>query len=70
MKQLIGSHSLKVESIKPMWFDSFYVSMLSEKYKTGKANLVKGAWTGAMSNVKALANKEKASSLIYIISVV
>lgn len=68
MKRLLASHGLQLRSIQPMWFDSFYVSLLSEKYKTGHSNLVKGFWNGALSNIKALFNKEKASSLIYIVS--
>jgi hypothetical protein len=44
------------------------VSLLSEQYKTGKKNLVKGVWNGFASNTKALFNKEKCSSLIYVIA--
>jgi 2-polyprenyl-3-methyl-5-hydroxy-6-metoxy-1,4-benzoquinol methylase len=67
MKKLLADHQLKLKSVKPMWFDSFYVSMLSEKYKTGRNNLAKAFSTGAISNCKALLNREKSSSLIYII---
>lgn len=56
------------ESIQPMWYDSFYVSMLSEQYKNGSANLIGALWTGIVSNVKAFMNNKKASSLIYIFS--
>jgi 2-polyprenyl-3-methyl-5-hydroxy-6-metoxy-1,4-benzoquinol methylase len=48
----------------PMIFDSFYVSMLSEKYKNG--NIVMGALTGAISNLNAKKNNNY-SSLIYIL---
>ena len=68
MKTLLTSHAMKVEETKPMWYDSFYVSLLSEKYKTGKANLVKGFVNGNISNLKATGNTEKCSSLIYIVS--
>lgn len=68
MQKLLQSHGLQLKTIKPMWFDSFYVSLLSEKYKSGRSNLVKGFFNGAVSNLKAMFNKEKASSLIYIIS--
>jgi 2-polyprenyl-3-methyl-5-hydroxy-6-metoxy-1,4-benzoquinol methylase len=68
MKQLIQQHGLQLKAIRPMWFDSYYVSMLSEKYKTGKQSLVKGALAGAVSNGKALFNRERCSSLIYIIT--
>ena len=67
MKQLMLLHGLKLKTIKPMWFDSFYVSMLSEKYKNKNAGFVSAMITGAISNLKALFSKESCSSLIYII---
>ena len=66
--QLLLKHSLQLKDIKPMWYDSFYVSMLSEKYKTGKNNFLVAAWNGCVSNWKALFDKEKCSSLIYIVT--
>ena len=36
MKTLLEKHGMKVEKMKPMWYDSVYVSMLSEQYKTGQ----------------------------------
>lgn len=68
MRTLLQKQGLSLKDVKPMWFDSFYVSLLSEKYKTGKASLVKGFWRGLVSNLKAAGNKEKCSSLIYIIN--
>ena len=68
MNKLLAPHQLRINKIVPMWFDSFYVSLLSEKYQSGHANLVRGFWNGAISNAKTLARKERASSLIYIIS--
>jgi SAM-dependent methyltransferase len=67
MRKLLENHNLALVSVRPMWFDSFYVSLLSEKYKTGKGNLVKGAWAGFVSNFKTLFQKERCSSLIYVI---
>ncbi|WP_298492607.1 class I SAM-dependent methyltransferase [uncultured Algibacter sp.] len=66
ISKLVSKQSFKVEKVKPMWFDSFYVSMLSEKYKTGKMNPIKGFCIGLLSNLKAITSKE-VSSLIYII---
>lgn len=65
MESLLAAHGLKVIEMKPMWFDSFYVSMLSEKYKTG-GNIIKACFTGAASNLKALNDSGKCSSVIYI----
>lgn len=66
VSKLVSKYNMEVIKIKPMWFDSFYVSMLSEKYKNGKMNPIRGFWIGLLSNLKALSTKE-ASSLIYII---
>ncbi|WP_298364929.1 class I SAM-dependent methyltransferase [uncultured Lutibacter sp.] len=63
---LFKKYNLIVEKVLPMYFDSFYVSLLSEKYKTGKSNLVKAFIVGLRSNLKAISTKEY-SSLIYII---
>ena len=68
MAALLSSHGLKIDAIKPMWYDSFYVSMLSEKYKNGKGNIVKAFCIGLLSNLNAFFNREKCSSLIYVIS--
>lgn len=61
---------MKIEKIHPMHFDSYYVSMLSEKYQKGKispANLTKAFLNGFRSNLKGQKDISKYSSLIYII---
>jgi 2-polyprenyl-3-methyl-5-hydroxy-6-metoxy-1,4-benzoquinol methylase len=68
MEQLLKTYHLKITSIKPMWYDSFYVSMLSEKCKNGKGNIVKAFFNGFISNLKAMGDKSKCSSLIYVVS--
>jgi 2-polyprenyl-3-methyl-5-hydroxy-6-metoxy-1,4-benzoquinol methylase len=64
---LMSKHGLKVISKKPMWFDSFYISLLSSKYKNGKTNWIGAGLSGLRSNLKALLNKDHCSSVIYII---
>ena len=66
ISNLVSKQTMEVVKVKPMWFDAFYVSMLSEKYKTGKMKPLKGFWYGLLSNIKAQSSKE-VSSLIYII---
>ncbi len=63
MSQLF-SENMKLLKTKPMIFDSFYVSLLSEKYKTGNSFAIKALWIGFLSNISALSTKEY-SSLIY-----
>ncbi len=67
MNKLMDLHGLVIKKMKPMWFDSFYVSMLSEKYSNGKGNLAKAFLVGLLSNIKTISNNNKCSSVIYII---
>jgi 2-polyprenyl-3-methyl-5-hydroxy-6-metoxy-1,4-benzoquinol methylase len=64
--KLFQKHKMEVVSIRPMWFDAFYVSMLSEKYKGNKLYLISAFFVGLWSNLKAIFTKEH-SSLIYIL---
>lgn len=66
MQVLLEQKGFALEAVKPMWFDSFYVSMLSEKYRN-KGNLLKAVWTGFVSNMKAFSDFKKCSSVIYVI---
>ena len=66
ISKLVSKVSMEVVKTKPMYFDAFYVSLLSEKYKNGKMNFLKGIWMGMLSNLKSIKSKE-ASSLIYSI---
>ena len=65
MRQLMSRNQLKVYSIKPMWFDSFYVSMLSTQYQGGKVNYFNSVWQGIRSTIRTMQDLERASSLIY-----
>lgn len=70
MANLMEKHAMQIETVKPMWFDSFYVSMLSTKYKNGHTGLINSVKTGLMSNMKGNSSDDKAlntSSLFYII---
>lgn len=65
IEQLLKPYGFKLVQTKPMKFDSFYVSMLSEKYKTGSVNLVSAFIKGWQSNLKAKSAADY-SSVIYI----
>ena len=66
IEKLFDKQNMNLEDIKPMWFDSFYVSLLSEKYKSGKMNFISGFFIGLISNVSGLFKKEF-SSHIYVL---
>jgi SAM-dependent methyltransferase len=67
MKGLVEKHGMKLLSCKPMWYDSFYVSMLSSKYKSGSTRLLSAFINGLRSNISAMSEVKRCSSVIYII---
>lgn len=62
---LFKKFGFRLMEIVPMKFDSFYISLVSEKYKFGKTNMASGFWNGLISNLSA--HKNGYSSQIYII---
>ncbi|HUH46035.1 MAG TPA: class I SAM-dependent methyltransferase [Arenibacter sp.] len=64
--RIFKEHDMEIVKMKPMLFDAFYVSLLSEKYKTGKSNLINVLWVGLRSNLYGMWTKEY-SSHIYIL---
>jgi 2-polyprenyl-3-methyl-5-hydroxy-6-metoxy-1,4-benzoquinol methylase len=68
MQAILENNGLTIVNIIPMKLDSFYVSMLSEKYKQATYplfQLPKAFWIGLISNWKAK-NQNAYSSLIYV----
>lgn len=64
---LFEKHDMKLQQLLPMWFDSFYIAMLSEKHKYGKTNYLRAVFNGLISNLKAKKTGNTFSSQIYII---
>lgn len=65
IQNLFLKYNFQLIKFKPMWFDSFYVSLLSEKYKNGKMNFIKGFLIGFYSNLSGIFKNEY-SSHIYV----
>nr|WP_294773552.1 class I SAM-dependent methyltransferase [uncultured Flavobacterium sp.] len=66
IEKLFAEKEMKLVEVLPMKFDSFYVSLLSEKYKSGKMNFIRAFFVGWKSNLNGKKTKEY-SSHIYII---
>lgn len=66
ISELVKKENMKLVETLPMIFDAYYVSLLSEKYKSGWMNPFKAFWIGWHSNYGARRSKEY-SSHIYII---
>lgn len=66
IKAIFENHELTLVETIPMKFDAYYVSLLSEKYKSGFMNPFKAFYIASLSNYKARSTKEY-SSLIYVL---
>jgi SAM-dependent methyltransferase len=60
-KHLFSGTGFKQTDSRPLIFDAFYVSLLSEKYKAGKGNFIKALYIGLKSNLKARFSSEYSS---------
>lgn len=65
-QKLMYKNELKKVKIYPLWFDSFYISILSEKYKKSKFGFLRAIPIALISNIKALFDRNW-SSVIYLI---
>jgi 2-polyprenyl-3-methyl-5-hydroxy-6-metoxy-1,4-benzoquinol methylase len=66
ISELFKNAEMEVVHIAAMKFDSFYVSLLSEKYKTGKSKFLKAFCIGLISNIKAMKSKEYSSQIYFL----
>ena len=67
MDRLMQQFGFQVKACRPMWYDSFYVSMLSEKYLNRNTPVIHALWRGLQSNWKAVSDTRRCSSVIYLI---
>lgn len=66
ISELFKKVNIKLVKVLPMKFDAYYVSLLSEKYRSGYMNPLKAFWIGFKSNLKGKRINEY-SSHIYVL---
>lgn len=66
IEKLFSEQGFRLVGTHPMWFDAFYVCILSEKNKKSKFAFLKGMILGAYSNFRAIFTKEY-SSVVYVL---
>jgi 2-polyprenyl-3-methyl-5-hydroxy-6-metoxy-1,4-benzoquinol methylase len=64
--RLFQNYGFKLVNSKPMIFDSYYISLLSEKYRQGKRNYILGICNGFASNLNAWYSNGDYSSITYV----
>ena len=65
MRVVFSSLGFKLLKTKGMFWDPFYVSMVSEKYKSSKLWFIKGFFVGLASCLASIFNKNP-SSVVYV----
>jgi len=68
MKKLLTNHGFEILTMLPQKLDAFYVSMLSEKYRSGKNNYFISIINGFRSNMHAWKPGRGYSSQIFVCS--
>jgi len=62
---LAQKYGFKLKSSRGLIFDSFYISLLSNEYKTGNKRLLHSFCIGLLSNLRAMLGKPNYSSNLY-----
>ena len=68
MKDLFSTHNFQLTETLPMHWDSFFVSILSEKTLCNNLFFLRGFFVGLISNVRAVFSGQY-SSLIYVLNI-
>ncbi len=68
LHKLVLKHGFIIQKTIPQKLDAYYVTMLSEKYQSGKSNYLKSVILGFWSNLQARRQKIGYSSQIFILS--
>lgn len=66
IQQLGSKHGFCLANRKPMPFDAFYISILSEKIRQSKLPFMKGCITGIQAWFKSLTKIDESSSMTYV----
>jgi 2-polyprenyl-3-methyl-5-hydroxy-6-metoxy-1,4-benzoquinol methylase len=65
--RLLKNHALGIIKTIPQKLDAFYISLLSERYKSGHGNFFMALLQGIISNFRAWEKRDAYSSTIFVI---
>jgi SAM-dependent methyltransferase len=66
LTRLLRNHGFSVQTVLPQTLDAYYVSLLSEKYRSGASGYLKAFFSGFSSNLKGRNRDYGYSSQIFI----
>jgi len=67
VNNIFEKYGFVMKEVQPMKFDSYYVSLLSEKYLGNKLSFISAFFKGFYSNLKSSKSSPNTSSLLYIL---
>jgi len=67
-RRFIEERGFKIIAMHSLPLDVIYISILSEKYRGSKLHFLAGVIKGMWFGIRSLFNKERSSSLIYVLS--
>jgi SAM-dependent methyltransferase len=65
--RLVANSGLKIEKIRRLLPDVFYISVLSERNKGSRLPFIRGFLNGILFTIKSALRRSRASSLIYVL---
>lgn len=63
LQERVEAQGFRLLKTYPLWFDSFYISILSETYAKNKFAFLRGLFVGLYSNIRALFSQEYSSKI-------
>lgn len=69
IRTLLRDYGMELLRVRPMWFDAYYICLLSESYlgRSKLASMLRGFLLGLWSNIVSLLSKRPTSSSLYVI---
>lgn len=67
LQKLAHRHKFKIVRIRAMYFDAFYIALLSEQYRTGRKRYLRAFWQGLRTTLHSLFNQTVSSSVMYVL---
>lgn len=68
MKRMAKEQEFVINKIRPLWFDAYYISILSERINKNRFSFIRGMVIGSWSNLKAWLYNAEFSSLVYVLT--
>ena len=68
MKRMVKEQGFEINKTIPLWFDAYYISILSERINKNRFSFIKGMVIGSWSNLKAWLYNAEFSSLVYVLT--